>query len=137
MIKLSVGVTDIAHLRDLQQQRARTDPPLRHRTRSFPRQAPALLEGGSIYWVIAGAVQARQRLDDIRHDSFEDGSACAALVLNPELVPVVPRPVRPFQGWRYLTADRAPLDIGDAATADGTQDMPAELLHALRVLCLL
>jgi hypothetical protein len=109
---------------------------LRHRTRNFPRQAPAVLDGGSIYWVICGSTLVRQKLRDITPDTLEDGAACAALVLDPELVPVVPRPTRPFQGWRYLAADSAPPDLA-AAELGGLAEMPAQMLHALRVLCLI
>jgi hypothetical protein len=136
LTKLAVGVRDIAHLRALQQARGTSDPPLRHRTRNFPRQAPAVLDGGSIYWVICGSTQVRQKLRDITPDTLEDGSVCAALVLDPELVPVVPRPTRPFQGWRYLAADSAPPDLA-AGQLGALAEMPEHMVHALRVLCLI
>ena len=33
-------------------------------------------------------------------------------MLDAALVPVRPVPRRAFQGWRYLTADDAPADLG-------------------------
>jgi hypothetical protein len=134
LTKLAVGVRDIAHLRALQTARAAADPPLRHRTRNFPRRAEAVLEGGSIYWVIAGSTQVRQAVRDIVADTMEDGSACAALLLDPVLVPVMPRATRPFQGWRYLPAEAAPPDLAESKAVG---ELPAELMHALRVLCLI
>ena len=84
LTKLAVGVRDIAHLRELQAERAVRNPPLRHRTRNFPRRAVEVIDGGSIYWVISGSMLARQRILDVIHDTWDDGSACAGLVLDPQ-----------------------------------------------------
>ena len=56
LMKLAVGARDIAHVREFQAERAAREPPLRHRTRHFPRRAEELIAGGSIYWVVAGAM---------------------------------------------------------------------------------
>ena len=112
--KLAVGVRDIAHLRELQEDRAVRNPPLRHRTRNFPRRAAEVVDGGSIYWVIGGSLLARQRILDVIHDQWDDGSACAGLILDPRLVPLAGRPTKPIQGWRYLPAPDAPLDLAAA-----------------------
>ena len=137
LIKLAVGVRDIDHLRQLQARRAQEDPPLRHRTRSMPRRAAELCDGGSIYWVIGGSLLARQRILAITDDTMHDGSACAALHLAPDLVELSGRPTKPFQGWRYLTPEDAPEDrpAPDAVVTEGT--LPAALLRELRALCLL
>jgi hypothetical protein len=137
IIKLAVGCPDIADLRGWQAERARNHPPLRHRTRNFPRRAPEIVGEGSIYWVIAGAVQVRQRIRDIIADTMDDGSACAAMVLDPKLVPVEPRRMKPFQGWRYLAADDAPIDLGTRRRASGEDLLPPQLARELRGLCLL
>jgi hypothetical protein len=135
LLKLSVGVTDVAHLAALQRERAETDPPLRHRTRQMPKRAADLLDGGSIFWVIARRVQCRQRILDITPDRRLDGSPCVALILDPEIVLVDGRAVRPFQGWRYLDRDAAPCDIAEG-TDTGAQ-LPIALRLALTELCLL
>ena len=54
LTKLAVGVRDIEHLRDLQTERAEKSPPLRHRTRNFPRRHHEVIDGGSMYWVVGG-----------------------------------------------------------------------------------
>ena len=136
-MKLAVGVRDIAHLQELQSARARTAPPLRHLTRHQPRRAEEVLDGGSIYWVIGGAMLVRQRLLDIVPATAADGTAHAALLLDPALVAVVPRPMRPFQGWRYLAADAAPADLAEAAAAGGADALPAALRRELQALGLL
>lgn len=136
LLKLSVGPRDVAELRRLQDARRR-EGPLRHLTRVSPKRAAELLEGGSIYWVVAGFVQVRQRLSGIE-ESTKDGLPCAALMLDAELVPVEMRPVKPFQGWRYLTVEAAPRDLPkDAVPAEGLDALPPRLRKELRALGLL
>lgn len=137
LTKLAVGVRDIDHLRELQTERAQRSPPLRHRTRNFPRRRDEVLDGGSMYWVIAGATLVRQRLVDIIEDEWDDKSACAGLILDPKLIAVSGRPTKPFQGWRYLRADDAPPDLVMTRPARGEAALPPALKRELRALCLL
>jgi hypothetical protein len=138
LVKLAVGVRDLEHLRAIQADRALRDPPLRHRTRQFPRRVEELLDGGSIHWVIGGLLTARQKLTGIIEDRREDGAACAALLLDPELVAVRPTPVRPFQGWRYLTEAAAPGDLPPAGVGEAPETaLPPALRRELAALCLL
>ena len=137
LMKLAVGIKDIAHLRRVQAGRMASSPPLRHQTRSFPRRAPELADGGSIYWVIGGAMLVRQRVLDVIEDRWDDASKCAGLVLDPDLVPVEGRPVKAFQGWRYLEDAAAPADVAEQGRATGTDALPAELRQHLQALCLL
>jgi hypothetical protein len=58
IIKLAVGVRDLAHLAEIQQARAESDPPLRHKTRNSPKRADEITAGGSIYWVVNRAILA-------------------------------------------------------------------------------
>src|SRR3954447_15522514 len=76
--KLAVGVRDIDHIRALQAERMRTTPPLRHRTRNFPRRGNEVLDGGSLYWVISGSMLARQRILDIVEDTRDDQTKCTS-----------------------------------------------------------
>ncbi len=134
LTKLAVGARDVAALRAFQRARAASEPPLRHRTRNAPRRAAELIDGGSIYWVVAGAMLVRQRVLDVIADHWEDGTACAGLVLDPALVAVEGRPVKAFQGWRYLAAHEAPPDLRHDAPE---HDIPAAMAVELRRLCLL
>lgn len=135
MLKLAVGIRDIAHLRQVQAIRLATRPPLRHQTRNAPRRAAALTNGGSIYWVIAGTLLARQRILDIVDDQWDDASRCTGLVLDPALVQVEGRPVKAFQGWRYLEDADAPPDLDARDMLPGA--MPPALRNELRSLCLI
>lgn len=137
LTKLAVGVRDTDHLRELQAERARQNAPLRHRTRSFPRRRTEILEGGSMYWVISGTMLARQRIVDIIEDHRDDLTPCTSLILDPELVSLVGRPTRPFQGWRYLDPDAAPPDMPAFGAIMGLDTLPAVLRQELRALCLL
>jgi hypothetical protein len=137
LTKLAVGVRDIDHLRDLQAERAVRSPPLRHRTRNFPRRHQEVIDGGSMYWVIGGSMLVRQRIVDIVEDQRDDGTACTGLLLDPRLVPLAGRPTKPFQGWRYLRADEAPRDLTVGPRARGEDRLPPELRRELQVLCLL
>ena len=135
--KLAVGVRDVEHLRAFQAVRQRENPPLRHRTRSTPRRRAEVLDGGSIYWVINGSLLARQRILDIIEDERDDRTPCTGLILDPTIVPLVGRPTRPFQGWRYLDPDDAPSDLAAMGLIPGLESLPAAMRQELRALCLL
>jgi hypothetical protein len=137
LTKLAVGVRDIDHIRALQAERAARQPPLRHRTRNAPRRRQEVLDGGSIYWVISGSMLARQRIIDIVEDERDDRTACTGLILDPTLVPLVGRPTKAFQGWRYLAPDDAPADLPDMGPIMGLDTLPEGLRRELRSLCLL
>ena len=100
-----------------------------------PKRKDALLDGGSLYWVIRGSVMCRQRLIDVRPFRDKDGVGRCRLVLEPKVVLVAPRPYRAFQGWRYLEAKDAPRDLDRAAP--GAADMPEAMRRELRDLGLL
>ena len=134
LIKLAVGIRDPAHLRTVQAERAAQGRSLRHLTRHSPRRAAEIVDTGSLYWVIAGALLVRQRVTAVEPATREDGSACAALMLDPALVAVCSRPVKAFQGWRYLSADDAPADLDPTSDEAG---LPPALARHLRELCLL
>ena len=135
--KLAVGIRDIAHLREVQAARAKANPPLRHHTRTSPKRTAEITDGGSIYWVIAGAMIVRQRILGFQPGAWDDGSPATAILLDPALVPVAARLVRPFQGWRYLPAADAPPDLSADAPPDGAAEMPPALRRELRSLGLL
>ena len=131
LAKLAVGTRDVADLRRWQATRT----PLRHLTRNLPRRRDEVLSGGSLYWVVNGAMVVRQRVLDITEETRGDGTGCCALVLDRDLVPVLGRPTRPFQGWRYLEHPDAPADLG--GEAGGLGAMPPALVGRLAELALI
>lgn len=106
-----------------------------HTTRMVPKRLDALTQGGSLYWVVKGQIACRQRLLAVRPFTDADGVGRCHLVLEPKVVPLQPRPCRPFQGWRYLAARDAPRDL-DQAFGDGAP-MPEPLRRELASLGLL
>ncbi|MCG8359810.1 MAG: DUF1489 domain-containing protein [Kiloniellales bacterium] len=139
MIKLAVSAESVEHVRRWQSERRARQGALFHFTRMTPRRAEEILEGGSIYWVIKGLVQARQRILAIERVRDGEGRPTTRLTLDPILVRTLPQACRAFQGWRYLEAEAAPPDLeSDRGRAAGdVADMPAEMLAELRDLGLL
>ena len=137
LIKLSVGIDDIEHLKTVQHNRRQqalnsgVGDKLWHQTRHMPRRAKELLDGGSIYWVIKGAIRVRQRLLDFETLNGEDQGRRCRIILDPTLTSTDQWPRRAFQGWRYLEGDDAPADLAPGAKGD---DMPPELVAELRAL---
>lgn len=127
LVKLSVGTDDVANLAHWQamRQTQTADGLPRHVTRMWPKREAEVLNGGSIYWVIKGQILCRQRI--LRLDEVEgsDGIRRCAIVLDPELIRTVPTQKRPFQGWRYLKPEDAPIDLGTARADDDA--LPADL----------
>lgn len=129
--KLSVGSESISTLRDWQKLVVRRreasgeTPHHVHVTRMFPKRREELLDGGSLYWVIKGVIQCRNKIVGLE-ETIKNGHRACAIVMDPTLVPVVPTPRRAFQGWRYLQPDDAPDDL----TGPGSGE---ELPPALRM----
>lgn len=140
-MKLCVGADSIAHLENwiderlAERLRAGEPAEQRHTTRMVPKRVAELIDGGSLFWVIKGQIAARQALVDVRPFTDEGGVGRCHLVLVPEVIPVQPRPCRPFQGWRYLPNDAAPVDLGTLGR-DVTA-LPEPLRRELRDLGLL
>ncbi len=123
LIKLAVGVESLEDLSERLKQpfntRAHPDYdvplPVVH-TRSFPKQKDALLDGGSLYRVINGLILCRQPILDIQTTPRADGTQGTLILLSPKIIPVHPRAIRPFQGWRYLQSQDAPADLQNNET---------------------
>lgn len=141
LLKLCVGAESIedleAHIEwRFSAMRAQgLEPEQFHTTRMQPKRMDELLDGGSLYWVIKGNVQVRQRLKDIRPFVDGEGISRCNLVLHPELIATNWQPRRPFQGWRYLVSTDAPADLGSSGAE--IADMPVEMRQELASLGLL
>ncbi|WP_457647712.1 DUF1489 family protein [Profundibacter sp.] len=131
LVKLSVGIDSVEHLQTYRARILREGGPKhpRHITRMWPRREKELLNGGSIYWVIKGVIQCRQRVIRLDEVIGEDGIRRCAIVMDPEIIRTQSAVRRPFQGWRYLEPADSPADLGKGAVAGG--DLPVELMSAL------
>jgi Uncharacterized conserved protein len=140
IIKLCVGADSIEDLQDwidrrlAAQKAAGQKPEQYHTTRMQPRRVDDILDGGSLYWVIKGFIQVRQRLIGIEPFVDGDGIARCRLMLEPALHPTEWQPRRAFQGWRYLKPEDAPADLAGGA---GAADLPADLKRELASLGLM
>jgi hypothetical protein len=141
LIKLCVGVDTISELeewidRRLREKRRKKQPAEHiHTTRMMPTRKEELLDGGSLYWVIRGEIACRERLLDIRPFVDKEGVKRCRLVMDGKVVPVLPNPRGPFQGWRYLSAKEAPADL--SKSGKGVAQLPEKLRRELRELGLL
>lgn len=131
LIKLSVGTESVEDLADWHRnKRAQTGDGLpRHVTRMWPKREAEILNGGSIYWVIKGLIQCRQRILRLDEVIGQDGIRRCAIVLEPELHRTQSAIKRPFQGWRYLQTADAPPDLPKGRKNE--EVLPPELNRAL------
>ena len=133
LTKVAVGCRDIQTLAARQAQWWGEGKAGAH-TRFMPKRADELI-GGSIFWIIAHRLVARQTILSIAMATTPWGEKCA-IELAPGPVPVEPRPCRAHQGWRYLAAADAPADFAGGAS-DGVEALPAGLVRELQSLWLL
>lgn len=131
IIKLCVGCDSVEDLIQWQEQNRGLWAPgtAEHVTRMWPKRSEEVLDGGSLYWVIKGAVQARQRILALEERPGSDGVARCALVLEAAVQRTESAPRRPFQGWRYLDPAESPRDLPKGRARDDA--LPPALAQAL------
>lgn len=94
-------------------------------TRYLPKRHEEMV-GGSLYWILDHALVARARI--IKFEQRPDNGRWW-IVLEPKLVPVEPRARRAHQGWRYLSQEDAPPDLGSGLPAG--EVLPGTLVKEL------
>ena len=134
LIKLCVGCDSIDDLAEWIDVEARRDAPGEGQAGAVPRhphgaeaRTPELLDGGSLYWVIKGNVQVRQRLLDIRPFAGEDGIGRCRLVLDRKLVRHRMAAEAAVPGLALSEAKDAPPDLKAGRADDLPQALRAEL----------
>jgi hypothetical protein len=135
LIKLAVGVDDLKELAAIQKERRRERGRHGFFTRNKPKRVAELLDGGSIYWVVKGQIRARQLLKRFHPMEDDEGRPYVIVEYDRKIVPVAPRRMRPFQGWRYLETKNVPRDLVPGAKGD--DELPEALAEELRELGLL
>ncbi|MFC7050869.1 DUF1489 family protein [Emcibacter nanhaiensis] len=137
LLKLCVGIDSIEHLIEVRKGREQRLPDGRpynyHITRFAPKRAEEVLDGGSLYWIIKGFVQVRQRIIGFEPVETDNGTKCK-IIMDTKLVRTESQPRRPHQGWRYLESADAPRDLPDGVSAD---DLPPALRRDLQDLGLI
>jgi hypothetical protein len=128
LVKLCVGCDTVEELIAWWKAEHDGDQPWKMRTRQTPKRAVELIEGGSLYRVYKGFILSRQKIWAV--ETVGEGQAARCEVtLDPNVILTVPTPRRAFQGWRYLEAKDAPLDLGPMG---GEVAVPMELARQLR-----
>lgn len=141
ILKLCVGIEDTDHLAEVQKmrledkRRAGLPAELIHVTRSFPRRADEVLDGGSLYWVIRGVIRVRQKIVELRETVNNAGKPACGIVLDEAHVLTERRTFRAFQGWRYLAVSDSPRDINDLD--EDTSSLPEDMADELKELGLI
>lgn len=135
LIKLCVGIESVEHLIE-----ARSKDPRNkgkdynfHITRFRPKRAEEVLNGGSLFWVMKGFVQARQNIIGLEEVTTDTGKKCM-IKMDKKIFLTENQPRRAFQGWRYLEESSAPKDIDNNAQI---LDIPTNLRNELKELGLI
>ena len=131
ILKLCVGCESVEDLILWQtQNRAQwTAGTAEHVTRMWPKREAEILDGGSLYWVVKGSIQARQRILGLEARQGADGITRCALVLDLAVIRTEAAARRPFQGWRYLDPADSPRDLPKGRALDDA--LPPALALAL------
>ena len=123
--KIAVGIKSIERLKIRQQMLFENYGAIIHSTRNMPKQKADLIKTGSMYWIIQRNVLVRQKLLDITPVIRSDGSKGCEIILDEDLIKVIPTPMRPFQGWRYYMEEDIPPDLN--INDNGNEEIPDEV----------
>ena len=123
--KIAVGIKSIERLKIRQQMLFENYGAIIHSTRNMPKQKADLIKTGSMYWIIQRNVLVRQKILDITSVIRSDGSKGCEIILDKDLIKVIPTPMRPFQGWRYYMEGDIPPDLN--INDDGSEEIPDDV----------
>ena len=134
LTKVAFGAASLDHLAERLRQRG-ADGPVFLTTRYLPKRHEEIIVGGSLFWIIKHTLVARSPI--LHFGQIEEGpeGSRVAIHIDPALVLTEGRPKRAHQGWRYLEAADAPVDLG-AGMRSGDA-MPAGLIGKLAALGLI
>lgn len=130
LTKVAFGATGVEHLAERLRVRA-AEGGMFLTTRYLPKRHEEVAGAGSLYWIIKHQLVARSPI--LSFGEAEGGRV--AIHLQPDLVLVQVRPKRAHQGWRYLEAADAPVDLG--GDTGGLAAMPPALVGKLAELALI
>ncbi len=127
--KVAFGAQSLDHLAERLAVRA-AEGPLFLTTRYLPKRHAEIAGLGSLFWILKHQLVARSPI--IGFGEAAEGKV--AILLGMPLVAVRPIPKRAHQGWRYLEASDAPVDLG---VGESGETLPAGLARDLAALALL
>ena len=127
--KVAFGAQSLDHLAERLAVRD-AEGPLFLTTRYLPKRHAEIAGLGSLFWILKHQLVARSPI--IGFGEAAEGKI--AILLGMPLVAVRPIPKRAHQGWRYLEASDAPVDLG---VGESGETLPAGLARDLAALALL
>ena len=134
-LRTGVGVESIEHLYEIQhghrQIKFNGENHAYLFTRRTPTRANDLINGGSVYWIIKRQICARQTIADIQTLKDEDDKPFCHVIMNQQIYLTQPVAHKHIQGWRYLSPEKAPKDIGLFTPNNRPDDIPPELAAEL------
>lgn len=127
LTKVAYGATSLDDMRAWFSGRGKV---ARLTTRYLPKRFEEILPkdgepGGSLFWIHKHQLVLRSPI--LGFEEAEGGRT--NIVIANELIQVHPRPKRAHQGWRYLEAKDAPLDLGAGDEAE--EALPGHLAGEL------
>jgi len=135
LLKVAVGIESVEHFQERMKARAKKGKSWVHHTRHTPKRAEEVLDGGSLYWIVKGHIAVRSPILKLESVVLPGEGPFCGIRMESRIIPVLPQPRRPHQGWRYLEAEDAPPDLAKAGK--GVAALPKELAAELRALGLL
>lgn len=129
LTKVAFGAAGVEDLAERLRMRGEQGPVFLT-TRYLPKRHEEIAGQGSLFWIIKHALVARSPI--LSFGEAEGGRV--AIHIDPLLRLVHPRPKRAHQGWRYLEAAHAPIDL---AGGEAEAVLPASLAGRLAELGLL
>jgi hypothetical protein len=109
-------------------------------TRYMPKRYDEILRSdGSIYWILKGRIQVRQKILGFEMTKDEgDAHEWCKIVVDPQLWLTVAKPKKAIQGWRYLEDKDAPKDrLKYMAGGLSHEEPPEEMAEELKRLGLI
>jgi len=131
LTKVAFGAASVEALAERLRLRGEAGP-VELTTRYLPKRHQEVAGRGSLYWILKHQLVARS---PILGFGEAEGGRCA-IRIDAGLVLVQARHKRAHQGWRYLEATDAPVDLG-GNDAEGAAAMPAALALRLAELALI
>jgi len=130
LIKLIVGSADIEQYAQWQAQEVMEyhgELAVPCWTRFKPKRAEEVLaSGGSLYRVLKSRVVCRSKILGFEVVETKSHGTRCMIMQSPEIIRCVNKPHRPFQGWRYFDAAKAPADRGVYILGQGAEEEPPE-----------
>lgn len=127
--RTAVGCADYPALVERIQYLADSSDEIRIATRNRPKQAAELI-GGGLYFIVKHMLMGQVKI--LRFEDRSDGRIDIVCAMPLRRVRATPK--RAHQGWRYLSANDAPVIL---AEGEADNDFPPHLLKELTNLMLI